>query len=438
MVLKKIDCKAVPIKLPTATNLTLKDERILQTLLACLGRNESSSTTLTALTISEQENLLSLAESHHILPLLDSRLLMSGLRDKLPAHLAANLKTAALETKAINLGRLVQLETILKAFAAVKIDAILLKGLQLALFIYDQPTERTMGDFDLLLHPDDLPAAQRVMSSLQYQPSRSYDIDFTMQMNKHMPPYKRPNWPTVELHWNLEDPQNPLNLDMTGIWERSEHLEKAGASARVLSIPDLIQHLSIHAVNHHHLHTGLRPLVDLQAVLEKHGDMLDWEALASIAHAAHTTRPTSLMLRLVRDLLGTPVPEQAFALLQTSPMDQGLYQAAQQMVCIVPEYTPEVTPDLAKLFNHPNLFQKIHIILRRIFLSPRVMATIYPVRPDSPMILLYYAQRFFYLLKTYSRVLYVRLRRSPEVIVQVEQQSFRSEMEKELSQWLQD
>jgi hypothetical protein len=276
------------------------------------------------------------------------------------------------------------------------------------------------------------------METLGYRPHRSYTLDFAMQMNKHMPPYVRQNWPTVELHWTLADPQDPIPLDMPAIWQRSQPLSFAGTSARVLSLPDLLTHLSLHAVIDHHLHMGLRPLVDVQAVLEKiAGDpaIFNSQSLFQQTQPA-LARATSLMLRLAHELLAAPLPTEAVNLPGFPQLENSLYLAACRKLFDEHQPRPLVSPDLAALASNASFLKKLRILSSRLFLDRRTMATLYPVSPDSPRLYLYYPLRLAYLFRTYGHILWGRLRYTPHVMSQIEQQAARNDEEEQLAHWL--
>lgn len=403
-------------------------------MLNILARRADAAADVAALSYADQMELVRRAEAHHILPVVKARLATGSL----PAALAARLKQAALETEAVNLGRLVQLETVLKGLHDAGIEVVALKGLHLALRVYPEAVQRTMGDFDLLVRPAEIPAAQRALANLGYRPSLETAVEMAMTLRRHIPPYLREHWPTVELHWSIVEPGHPFKVDMTGAWQRSEQTWVSGIPVRVFTPADLLLHLCLHAAYDHYLHMGLRPLADIQAVVEHESSGLDWMSLVRLAQEAGATRPTALMLRLVRDLLDVQVPETVFARLGAPDFDAELYQTIVDMLFSEHEAKPTITPDLAEVMQGTGPVQTVRRVLSRIFLSPQVMAMIYPVNPNSPRVLLYYPVRLGYLIRTYSRVLASRLRGDPETRRKAAEQTRRNEAEARLMHWLED
>ena len=89
---------------------------------------------------------------------------------------------------------------VLRALHEAGVQATLLKGIPLALFHYRDPAARRMMDVDVLIRPDDVPAAAAALAAAGWVPKF------------HLPPkhlrrsprpaaYTHPQWTELDLHW---------------------------------------------------------------------------------------------------------------------------------------------------------------------------------------------------------------------------------------------
>jgi hypothetical protein len=139
----------------------------------------------------------------------------------------------------------------------------------------------------------------------------------------------------LELHWGIEDDDNPFAIDTDGLWRRAVPASVGGAEALALAPEDLLLHLALHTAYNHgwlQFQGGLRPLCDIAACLRRFGDQLQWDVLIQRAHAWRIHRSVWLTLMLVRDLLRVGVPPAALDRLAPSDADPALVHAATDLV----------------------------------------------------------------------------------------------------------
>jgi hypothetical protein len=135
-----------------------------------------------------------------------------------------------------------ELQRILAALRPVA-DPIALKGAALAYALYDHPSERSMGDIDLLVADEEAPAAAAILEGLGYEPTcPTWD-------HHHLPPLRHAvRDVTVELHTNLATPGLPESL-LERMRSETRSVQLPGASEmRILDPPAGLIHHAIHAL----------------------------------------------------------------------------------------------------------------------------------------------------------------------------------------------
>lgn len=274
--------------------------RTSEALCAALGEDAGR---VPALSHDEWREVAALAIRQRVGPLLLSR---SDLPfpDDVRAQLRARADTAAKR----GLLQLAAFRELSEAAAAQGLTVVALKGIHLATSVYPGAGLREMGDLDVLVSAAELDAVAAVVRQLGYTEDLSGGV-----AHHHLPPMVRGRV-VVEIHWQL------FQDDLGHAVAAGQLLARAvpshmSPSARTLSPEDLLLHICIHAAGHHVLDTGLRPLCDVQAILLRHGDTLDWNAVVERAHSWNVTRSVALVIALAHRHLGVPVPAGAQPLL---------------------------------------------------------------------------------------------------------------------------
>jgi phosphoglycolate phosphatase-like HAD superfamily hydrolase len=114
------------------------------------------------------DSILQSATRHGIAPLLYRTLSRIDDASAVPPEVRAKLRTAYYKNIARNMLLYQELHTVLKAFKAAGIDAIVLKGAFLAEIVYENIGLRAIGDIDLLVKKDDLGKVKQVLIQLEY------------------------------------------------------------------------------------------------------------------------------------------------------------------------------------------------------------------------------------------------------------------------------
>lgn len=165
------------------------------------------------------------------------------------------------------------LRHILAAFHEHRIPVISLKGPWLAERLYGDTGLRCYSDLDLLVRPRDIPAAEILLSDKGFSPSGHRE-------DRHRP--WRDGDILIELH---HQPENPLEFNLTSIWDRVQIADFHGVPALLLAPADELLFLCIHAVRHTFERLSLvfdlgqafrfLPLPDLSAFTNRPRELMD-------------------------------------------------------------------------------------------------------------------------------------------------------------------
>lgn len=292
-------------------------------LLTVLGA--SGGVALMSLNESDWRNVVELARRQGLLPMMQcsgavSVLMPSWCRDSVrAAYLVNTVRNRQIYT---DLGRL------LEAFHGRGVPVILLKGVHLAARIFPDAGLRSMVDIDLLVPDRSVGAAAAALQALGYRGGvAECGVDTWMARGapRHPLEFTHERSPNVKIHLSIAASGGPFQIDPEELWQRSMVAEVAGQPAGVLCPEHLLIHLCIHtaahAVRNHGFQVapfaqGLRPLLDIQAVVARKGEGIDWKLLASVARRWRAQRCVRIGLGLAKRLCGAAVPSDVFEQLE--------------------------------------------------------------------------------------------------------------------------
>lgn len=162
-----------------------------------------------------------------------------------------------------------ELGQILDRFRDCGIHLIILKGIPFAERYFGDPAFRDVRDLDLLIQPEQLCSAERILRSL------GYSIFEVVHSREH---YRRHHYhvvyvrksrtvDVVELHWNLLRHPYSLNVNMAGLFRESVSYNFEGRESALLPMLDELVYV-IASLRSAHF-TSLRRLVDLDRAMRK-------------------------------------------------------------------------------------------------------------------------------------------------------------------------
>jgi hypothetical protein len=188
----------------------------------------------------------------------------------------------------------------LEACAAVGVEPLLLKGAALARTLYRSDETRGYFDIDLLVSPEDLSVAGRVLDGLGYRNVTALQgvEDIAGSVHAQMWSCLLPEMGnlTIDLHWRLDGCEAPPEI----IWAvlNAEHtvIEVGGRHVRTLGRPGLALHLALHTAQHGP--DDVKAVADLNRGLERWSPEV-WLQAAKLARELRAAEAFAAGLRLV-------------------------------------------------------------------------------------------------------------------------------------------
>ncbi len=348
------------------------------------------------------DQVFQLAAVQSVTPLLYDRLKGRGMLEIVPEEMRVQFKAEFRKNALRNLALYSELSRISKAFEAEGIPILLLKGAHLARGVYETAGLRVVGDLDLLVPRQDMLRSAELIQSIGYDGSHVFTEDWINSF-KHLPEFvKRGSFEKVELHSTIDDFKKATTFKIDVFWDESVPANVDETGLLALSPENLILHLCFHNAYSHLFEFSLRPYCDLQTVIARCKDNLDWDRIVERAIEWDWARGVYLSLRFAAECLAADVPP---GVLQRLMSDQGMeeaYQVVLRQVRLVGLGGEVVLANLA-LYSEMNAVQRGRLILQRLFPARLEMAMKYGVKPDLPGILRVYPKRWWFILRNYSR-----------------------------------
>jgi hypothetical protein len=286
------------------------------------------------------------------------------------------------------------------------IPVIALKGAHLAEGVYGNLALRPMNDLDLLAKKHDLARVEGTLLEMGYGEPRRPSIEVQCRDRHTLLHLTKAGAAEIDVHWSLAEPASRFRIDVDGLWERSRVASLAGAAARVLGHEDLLLSVCLHAGYHHAFYGGLKSLVDIAEICRRYGDAIDWEQLRLRAGEWGAGRCVYLAMRLAKEWLDAPIPDRLLAAIEPQPLDVRWLAVAHEQVVGRQDggdFAVPMTRTVSQLWGPQSAWQKLRLLLARLFPSRQELALSYPARPDSLRICIYYPVRLKDLAVRYGR-----------------------------------
>ena len=193
----------------------------------------------------------------------------------------------------------------LDRFDEQQIRAFPFRGPVLSYMLHGDAAMRQCGDLDLIIRRDDLEKAKALLlaDGFELSPQRTsrqealyikyfYSLTFVRDSDRAQ----------IDLHWNITSPAFSRYFDFDEIAARSQTISLSGRTIPVFSPMDWLLSLSMHAAKH--MWSRLLWLNDIQWLLKKESDNIDWRMTMKFSQASNDTRLILVTLILCRRLLG--------------------------------------------------------------------------------------------------------------------------------------
>lgn len=204
---------------------------------------------------------------------------------------------------------LAELQRVLSHLAHVGIPSIVLKGAALVDWVYDIRC-RPMDDLDLLVRPEDLPAAAQVLHELGYVKFPEMRSGFAQRFAGELA-FRKPGLIRValDLHWSLiNSAYFRYRVSLDWFWKTARPASFGQAPACILAPEAQVLHLCAHLWRHHR-GAGLAGWCDLAEVLQAFQGSLDWDELLDQAQHSRLLLPLQRSLPILARDWRVAVPE---------------------------------------------------------------------------------------------------------------------------------
>jgi hypothetical protein len=189
---------------------------------------------------------------------------------------------------------------VLEAFDRAGVSCLLLKGVALSRLLYGDDRQRGYNDVDLLVAPDRLEDANRVLMALGYANTTAQrgveDIGGAVHADTWVRRDQRIGPLMVDLHARLPGVQASADAAWAVLADRRDTIAVGGREAQVLGRDGLALHVATHAAQH-----GLwdpKPIADLTYALD-HWPAHIWQDAARLAAELEAVDAFAVGLRLV-------------------------------------------------------------------------------------------------------------------------------------------
>jgi len=299
-----------------------------------------------ALDTRDWDELLQAAVAHTASVQLFERMRAEAAGTSLPADVVQCAWLAATRQKQQMASFERDLSSALGALAAAGMEPLVLKGAHLATVVYPNAAHRPMSDLDLMVPFDRLAAAEQALLDAGYATKRSVPVEVYCARSHQLPRLTAAGRMDIELHHTIAPPYSGIRTDIDGLWVRSVPKTILGQPARVLCPEDLLLHVCFHAGNLHLFgEKGLRPMLDVQAIVARFAGVLEWSAVVSRARQWGVSMSAFLLLKLCRSHLAVPVPDGALEALAPANLDPNIVATACAQLFELPGSRFEGSPE---------------------------------------------------------------------------------------------
>ena len=262
------------------------------------------------------ERVIALASAHGVLPLLAATLSDEPFRTDVPLTVVHGVQTIAAASGLRTRALLSTLMRVLQAMQARGIEPLVLKGPALACALYADPALRPFGDLDLLCRPDQLAEAHAVLRQLGFEALYQKPTEVEGFHTVFQSPAGSI---LIELHRDLLQLGLPTRC-LSDLWQAPMTFHVGAVPARMLQLQHQVLHLCVHV--HLHGYTRLIWFKDLDLLLRRHGQMIDWALVRELARDEGAALSLRHSLALLAALLETPVPADALHGLPYDPLGE--------------------------------------------------------------------------------------------------------------------
>ena len=314
--------------------MTERETAFLRLLRAAVGTKAESE--LPPLAADDWIAVFSLAEQHHVLPLVLDAAHRVGA--DIPPDVFRPYQLRAMRVVSLQTAKTAAFLALYRSLAERGLSPLVMKGI-LCRELYPQPDFRFSADEDLLIPPDDITAYHKALTAYglsaslpEEEVSSAQEIGYTsadglLYLEVHRAPFP----PDSGAYGDFND-------FFAGVHDRAVSVTVSGVSLRAMAPTDHLFYLLCHALKHFlHGGFGVRQVCDICLFAGAEDGGIDWERIRSQAEAIRAAEFTAALFAVGSRYLGVQPPEGARFLREANAdpeplladlLDSGVYGAS--------------------------------------------------------------------------------------------------------------
>jgi hypothetical protein len=260
-----------------------------------------------------------------------------------------------------------ELFRLLDLFAAQDIPALVVKGPVLAMQAYGDPTIRSYGDLDLLVHQADIRRATELLQATGYQAAVPLSAIYAGKIPGQYLFSKSDADLLVELHNDFTLRYFPRRLTLEKLFARLTLVRVDGHEAPALAVEDHLVYICVHGATH--FWGRLSWIADVAALVTRQKS-LDWKNVMDTAKEVGAERMLHTGLRLASDLLQARLPDKVLKIVQNDTGAGKLVACAQKWLNPDSKTSPTLFERAAFRLRMPGRIVAAPAYLLRLSFSP--------------------------------------------------------------------
>ena len=246
-------------------------------------------------------------------------------RQALPEQVGRALDDAVDQCRRRSTLLLLELERILPALADAGCEPVLLKGVPLALTVYEQPGQRFFRDIDILVARDRVQDTCAVLAEYGYQLKPS-ELDLRWYRDYHFHWILQNRLGTIiEVHWALTLKESTYRTDLNRVVENAAPVQVGKAQARRPRAQDILLHMVLQAISVGY--SSQKHIIDAALLI---GEIEDWEQLVRSARDYNLGTGLWFLLRMVDEIADVAAPEEVMTALEPDRLSRSAWQRLRQ------------------------------------------------------------------------------------------------------------
>lgn len=273
-------------------------------------------------------SLFAFAEDHGVLGLVAARLVAYN-ENAIPPEHRDSVRAWRRAQTLFTMNLTVEMFRLFDSFAAVGVEALVIKGPVLSARCYGDPGLRQYGDLDLIVRDKDILRATELMLSLGYEASVPVSAIKAKKVPGEYVFRQSSTKLLVEIHTEGTFRYHPRPLPVEKLFGRQARVKVDPLDVPALSPEDELILICIHGAKH--FWERLSYVADVAAFVSR--QELDWRRVKLAAEEVCGKRMLHVGLRLAADLLGAPLPENVAAEVRS---DSAVGRLAKQIIQWLP------------------------------------------------------------------------------------------------------